>query len=95
MSVGRQHGENNQEGTLTPTRSVWGQMLRGGTSELIDQPQPIGRSVSGLPSFRGTVGGLTTVAASISPVVAPPGYFGDTPEFLRGTVDAPNPWDRT
>lgn len=95
MSVGRFHGANNQEGTLTPVTSVWGQALRAGTSQLIDQPTPIGREVFGLPSYGGTVGGLTVVAASIAPIVSQPGYFGDAPQYLQPEVDVPDPWNRT
>jgi hypothetical protein len=94
VSVGRTHGDNNQEGRLVPAYSEWGQELAAGEGQLIDQPMPIGRHVSGLPSYGGTVGGLTVVAASIKPVVAPPGYFGDAPQRLQESVSAPDPWNR-
>lgn len=95
MSVGRRNGANNGEGSLGPTTSAWGQALRANVSQLIDQPLPIGKHVRGLPSYNGTVGGLVVVAASFMPVVAQQGYYGDAPQYLQPTVDAPDPWNRT
>jgi len=84
-------GRNNQEGDLTPQTSAWGQALIAGLSQLIDQPAPIGWRRH---NFGGTVGGLTTVSASVLPVFSHYGFFGDVPESEQGTVDALPPWKR-
>lgn len=91
--VGREHGRlNNQEGTLTPTTSPYGQLLRAATSLLIAQPAPIGRQNDG--AFHGTVGGIATRSASVVALFAPGGYFGDAPSGLQPLVSAPEPWNR-
>lgn len=92
MSVGRIHGGlNNQEGLLPPARSEWGQTLAANQGALIAQPLPIGTRRH---NFGGTVGGVSVVAASFKPIVAPPGYFGDVPQSEQATVTAPEPWNR-
>lgn len=92
MSTGRVTGENNHAGDLAPLVSPWGQALFARTSMLIDQPAPIG-SQSG-DAYGGTVGGVTTRAASVIPLFAPGGYFGDIPQSEQDVVSAPPPWDR-
>lgn len=94
MPVGRNHGQNNQEGKLTPQFSQWGQEYLAGMPLLIDQPEAIGgRSAGGRP-FGGTVGGMATRSASLLPLVSEGGYWGDLPQSEQPTVDAEQPWDR-
>lgn len=92
MSTGRVRGLNNHAGDLIPQQSAWGQALASGESELIDQPIPIGRQRDG--AFYGTVGGITTRSASITPLFTPGGYWGDLPQDQQPLVSAPQPWDR-
>lgn len=92
MPVGRKHGGySNQAGSFAPIVSPWGQALQNGLGSLIDQPAPIGWRRH---NFGGTVGGLTTVSASVIPIFTQPGYFGDVPQTEQATVDAPPPWKR-
>lgn len=91
MAVGRSRQGTNQAGALAPLRSVWGQQMFAGTSQLIDQPAPIGWRPN---NFGGTVGGMITVAASMTPRSAERGYFGDLPQSEQANVEAPDPWDR-
>lgn len=93
MSVNRVHGGiGNQAGMTAPFVSAWGQALLAGQSKLIDQPAPIGSQSMG---FGGTVGGVVTLAASVTPIQSFAGYFGDLPQSEQDSVDAPAPWDRT
>lgn len=91
MAVGRRHGDNNQEGRLTPQVSVWGQELAQSESHLIEQERPIGRQSRG---FRGNVGAMVTYSASVTPLMVPGGYWGDLPVTEQPVVSAPDPWNR-
>jgi hypothetical protein len=84
-------GPNNYAGALVPQRSAWGELLEAGTSELIDQPLPIGTRRH---NFGGTVGGVSTLAASTMPLYTQQAYWGDIPQSEQDTVVAPEPWDR-
>lgn len=92
MAVGRSRQGTNQAGALAPLVSPWGQALKARTSELIDQPPPIGRQWSRRAT--GTVGGIVVISASVKALVADGGYFGDAPQSLQDTISAPEPWDR-
>jgi hypothetical protein len=82
---------NNYAGALVPQFSQWGQALKHGTPQLIDQPTPIGTRRH---NFGGTVGAMATVSASVMPIFTSQAYWGDIPQNEQGTVDAPPPWER-
>jgi len=92
MPVRRSRQGTNQAGALAPLVSPWGQVLRGATSELIDQPLPIGSGFGA--SFGGTAGGVSTLAASVKSVVGSIAYWGDIPQSEQATVAVSPPWDR-
>lgn len=91
MAVRRMHGANNQAGTLAPVVSPWGQALHAGTPQLIERPLPIGTRKH---NFGGTVGGVSTVSASVVSIGGQLGYFGDLPTLEQDRVLAPEPWER-
>lgn len=92
MAVSRWHGGyGNQEGMTAPFTSEWGQELAVNTPALVAHPLPIGRNRH---SYKASVGGFVSLAASLKPVVAGTGYFGDLPQSQQDTVSAPPAWER-
>lgn len=61
------------------------------TGRMIAQPEPL---QTGRAPYGGTVGGIATASASVIPLVADGGYFGDLPQDQQSDVIAANPWDR-
>lgn len=99
MAVGHMDGGNNFAGKLSPQTSPWGQQLRAATPRLIVQARPIGgtsdrNALHGKHGFGGTVGGIVTLAASSTTLVAPRSYNGDLPSSVQGTVSETDPWMR-
>jgi hypothetical protein len=84
-------GVNNHAGDLTPLTSPYGQAMFAAAGQLVAHPLPI---QGHRQPFGGTVGGMATRSASVIPLSAESGYYGDLPQDRQGVVQAPEPWDR-
>jgi hypothetical protein len=92
MSTRRVTGQNNHAGDLAPIHSPYGAALTAGMGQIINQPRPI---QSSRHPYHGTVGGVVTAAASVVPLVAEGGYFGDLPQDQQADVVASDPWEHS
>jgi hypothetical protein len=93
MPVGRSRQGTNQEGALIPQRSAWGQALEAGLPRIIENPIPIGTRKD-INFFGGTIGGISTISASVVALIGANGYFGDVPQDQQDIVHALPPWER-
>ncbi len=93
MSVGRSRQGTNQEGALIPQRSAWGQALEAGIPRINEHPMPIGTRKD-INFFGGTIGGISTISASVIALIGAQGYFGDAPQDQQDIVHALPPWER-
>lgn len=95
MSVRRVHGGvSNQEGMTIPFTSPWGQELFAGTPQLIAHPAPLTRGDRRRKGYGGTIGGMTTLSASVIGLVSEQGYYGDLPQSQQAVVASLPPWER-
>ena len=96
LGVGRVTGPNNHAGDLAPLTSPWGAILFTNTGMLIAQPPPIGHqgTLGFNRAFGGTVGGFSSLSASVIALAVEQQYGGDAPQTLQPTLQDPVPWNR-